>query len=119
MTINMDIKPLSNMENCLDYVNNFKGKYITTKMLSRKFNIKPKVSHRLLKFNNKTILSKPRNFGSNKYSNKNLYEIINENEQKNICEREIENLKKNHINIEDFMKSNFNNLMMRKYHLCL
>ena len=119
MTINMEIKPLTNIENSSDYINNFKGKYITTKMLTRKYNITPKEAHRLLKFNENTKLSNPCNFGSNKYSNKNLYEIINEKDKQYINKREIENLKKNNINIEHFMKSNFNNLMMRKYHLCL
>lgn len=115
----MEIKPLTPNQNSVEYINNFDRKLITTKMLTRKFNIKPKEAHRILKFNKNTILCDPILYGSNKYSNKNLYQMVDQETKLKICYQEIENLKKNKTNIKSFMKSNFANYMNKKYHLVL
>ena len=46
---------------------------VSVKMLCKKFNLKPKQAHKILKFDANTILDKPSNYGSCKDKNYNLY----------------------------------------------
>ena len=121
MPINIEISELSAKEKASVFIDSYQMPgLITTKMLNRNFNIKPKQCHHLLKYHKDTVLETPYSFGSHKHSNYNLYKKVTDEEKINICNHEIDVLTKNKKNVKEFIDSGaFKTLMYNKYRLIM
>ena len=105
-----------NSDDINDYIKTHK--HVSIKMICKQFNLKPKHAHNILKFNDKTMLDNPRNYGSNKFKNYNLYKYVNETEIKNIIKNEKESLKKVYNNTQNynaFIESGLDRYLFQKY----
>ena len=60
--------------------------HITVKMIIRKFNIKPKHAHRILKNHRSTMLAPPNEYGCYKNINYNLYKKLDNESMKQYCQ---------------------------------
>ena len=89
--------------------------HITTKQLVRKFQIPPKYAHHILKSHPNTMLEKPRAFSSNKYINYNLYKKVDDTMLTQLCNQEIETIKKMKTDINQFLSAGFSQHMYNKY----
>ena len=95
---------------------------VSVKMICKKFGVTPKIGHRILKYNQNTILDSPKYYGSNKFINYNLYRFANEDEIKNICNKETESFKKKYTTddtLNNFMESGFSKYMMNRYRIMI
>ena len=117
MPVTMEINDLSNKELAQQYVNDMKSGQITTKQLIRNFKISPKYAHYILKTHPSTMLGKPREFSSNKYINYNLYEKVDDSTVIELCNHELESLKKTKPNINEFLSAGFSQYMYDKYRI--
>ena len=111
-----------NSDDVQEFINNVPNRLITVKMISRHFKIKPKIAHRILKYNKNTIMCHPFHFGNNKFINRNLYRIINKEDILELCKKEtiyLHKIYKDEKLYNAFMDSNFNKYILDKYRLVI
>ena len=97
-------------------------KNVSVKMICKEFGVKPKIAHRILKYNQHTILDSPHNYGSNKFKNYNLYRVLEDGESDTILSKEMEGLKKRYNDkraLENFMAAGLSNYMMSRYRMVM
>ena len=138
MTVELEISEISDYNKCLEYINS-KTNHISSKMVIRNCNVKPKIAHRALNDHKETMLCEPSDFGSNKFINYNLYKKVSNETIKTIYETEFKHklniLKKtnketteNKLKLnslkkpkketnENYIKSCLPNLLYNKYRL--
>ena len=117
MPVTMEINDLSNKELAQRFLDDMVNGQITTKQLIRNFKIPPKYAHYILKTHPSTMLGKPREFSSNKYINYNLYKKVDDTQITELCEHELETLKKSKTDIKLFLSSGFEQHMYNKYRI--
>ena len=117
MPVTMEINDLNNKELAQRFVDDMECGLITTKQLVRKFQIAPKYAHHILKSHPSTMLEKPRAFSSNKYISYNMYKKVDDRMLTQLCNQEIETLKKLKPDINQFLNTGFTKYMYDKYRI--
>ena len=120
MTIELEISEIDDYAKCVEYINSKNNnQHITTKMIIRQCNVKPKTAHRALRQHSDTMLCNPHEYGSGKYVNYNLYKKVNTETIKILCNSEIKNKLKNdkELNKDNFIKNSLPELLYNKYRI--
>ena len=117
MPVTMKINDLTNKELAQQFLNDMVNGQITTKQLVRNFKIPPKYAHYILKTHPSTMLAKPREFSSNMSINYNLYNKVDDTQITELCNHELETLKKVKPDINQFLNTGFTKYMYDKYRI--
>lgn len=120
MTIELEISELDDYAKCVEYINSKNNnQHITTKMIIKDCNVKPKIARKVLIRHSYTMLCKPNEYGSGKYINYKLYKKVNTEAIKRLCNNELKTKLKNFkdLNINNFIKNSLSELLYNKYRL--
>ena len=122
MPVQLQISELNHCQKATEYINSVDN-HITLNMLKKHSNITPKIGFRVLRNHPNTMLTEPREFGSNQNRNEKLYKKISNDEILSLCKEEIDYMKKNRIinesNVDSYIKSGLIQHMMNKYRISL
>jgi hypothetical protein len=122
MPVELEITELNDYQKAQEYINSTDN-YVTLNIIKNRVGISSKIAHRVLRLHPNTMLSKPIEFGSNKFRNEKLYKKVSNDEILYRCKEELNMMKKNKVindnNIDSYINSGFVQYMMKKYRISL
>ena len=114
----LNASTLNDYTKCVSFIDSING-HVSEKMLTKRYNISPKIVKRILRNHSNTRLCPPREYGSNKFKNSRLYKKMTNKELIELCNSELVGLLKNKIvnntNIKSYISSGFAYHMRNKY----